>query len=318
MSYPPPPPPAYPPVQPFRRLPPGDLSRKFFERAQIDQSERLPYPEYRYTKYFWLINLQQTAYTRPQAEALMKLLKRVVIEVFTEGKAVAFAHPNHRWDRRYIGSNELKVAIEIGPKTGKIHCHLIQEVKHRSIINIETEDVKRRLNAALAHYTRGLITSVFVSRKLHPSSKPLEEYVDKDNEKWRDNPLHVSGIWSYTLEASPGQTAWSSTRNIRESSESVPMQVVADTEEPPSFVSDRPFGKPRRPAPLRGRPTQSTPATAESAYSSSMEPFLGPGRSTDFPFLDVPPPQPRKPAPPEIDRAEKDRRKRSKKSLKTK
>lgn len=181
-----------------RQFPP--LSREFFQNnPKINQKERIPYPEYRYTKYFWLINLNQACYTYEQASYLVKLLRKAVLDVFTRGDAVAFAHPNHKWDRRYIGNNDLQIAIEVGPKKGRVHAHLIQEIKHRSVINIDPQDVKIRINEVLARYTNGRVTNAFVSRKIHPSSKPLEEYIDKDNTPWRDQPQSASGVFNYTI-----------------------------------------------------------------------------------------------------------------------
>ena len=199
--------------------------REFFDKGGFDQGEKLPYPNHRYTKYFWLINLQKPCYTKVQAEWLCKLLKRAVLEVFTQGDIVAFAHANHMWDRRFIGANELNLAIEIGPKTGKIHCHLIQEIKHRSIINIDPQDVKDAIDRVLSAYTDGRVTGVFVGRTRHPSSKPLEEYIDKDNVDWRNDPSIAKCVWAYTLRAGPGDTSWKTYRERLEEGEPVSMEV---------------------------------------------------------------------------------------------
>jgi hypothetical protein len=209
MSYPPPPPPVYRPRAVNPRVNPGGLNRTFFEKnPQISVAERLPYPEYRYTKYFWLVNLNQACYTKQQSEYLVGVLRKAVLKVFTRGSVVAFAHPNHQWDRRYIGNNELKLAIEVGTKKGRVHAHLIQEIKHRSLINIDPQDVKREINAVMGQLTGGRIQNAFVSRTVHPSSKPLEEYVDKDNHSWRDDNASAHGIFSYTLTKNVDSPLW--------------------------------------------------------------------------------------------------------------
>ncbi len=204
------------------------LDQSFFaSNPKISREERLPYPKYRYTKYFWLINLQQAAYTRKQAAYLVQLLRKAVVQVFTEGTAVAFAHPNHRWNKTYIGENELQIAIEVGPKKGRVHCHLIQEVKHRSMINIDPKDVKIRINALLAAWTGGRVTNVFVSRKVHPSSKPLEEYIDKDNVPWADQSQMVSGLFTYTLTNNGEQPNWVVYKNAPERVAEIPLREKA-------------------------------------------------------------------------------------------
>ncbi len=192
------------------------LRRQFFNEHQIDQRERAPYPEYRYTKYFWTINLQRAAYTREQAKYLMNLIRQVVLEVFTSGDAVAFSHPNHRWNRTFVGHNELQVGIEVGPNKGRVHAHVIQEVKHRSIINIDPSDIKDLVDARLAQLTGGRITGVYVNRKHHDSAKVLEEYLDKDNTSWRDQGGPVSGIWAYTLRSRADSDTWDIIRSREE------------------------------------------------------------------------------------------------------
>lgn len=236
------------------------LDETFFNsNPKIDRSERFPYPKYRYTKYFWLINLQQAAYTRKQAEYLVQLLRKAVIEVFTDGAAVAFAHPNHRWNKTYIGENELQIAIEVGPKKGRVHCHLIQEVKHRSMINIDPKDVKIRINDLLARWTGGRVTNVFVSRKIHPSSKPLEEYIDKDNVPWADRSKMVTGLFTYTLVNDGAEPDWVIYRNAPEK--------VAEIRVPAAEPVPEKTKVPKKPW---VRPPVVTPYAASS---SGVEPF---------------------------------------------
>lgn len=153
-----------------------------------------------------------------QAEFLMGLIRDAVIEVFTQGDVVAFAHPNHRYDRRYIGDNELKISVEVGPKVGRVHVHCIQEIKHRSLINIDPLDVRDAINAVIARRTGGrILNAVFVSRQVHQSAKPLEEYVDKDSTDWRNNPGRVGGVWKYTLQSTEDLLGW----NILETQQNV-------------------------------------------------------------------------------------------------
>lgn len=260
-----------------QRFPP--LNRDFFQNnPKIDQKERLPYPEYRYTKYFWLINLNQACYTREQAEYLVKLLRKAVLDVFTRGDVVAFAHPNHKWDRRYIGNNELQLAIEVGPKKGRVHAHLIQEIKHRSVINIDPQDVKIRINTLLASWTGGRVTNAFVTRKIHPSSKPLEEYIDKDNTPWRNNPQTVNGLFAYTLVYDgerPGWEAYDTTPR--------PIPISASEEYLNRFPGDVPLRGEGRMGPESstgsefGFPGRPRPTTKPKAASSSYDydPVLG-------------------------------------------
>lgn len=178
-----------------RRLPPP--SKDFFNKNSISQEERLPFPNYRFTKYFWLINTQNAVFNERQAEYLSNVLVQSIVEVLGEGGVVAFAHPNHRWDRRFVGENELQIHIEIGPRKGRVHAHVIQEIKHRSTINIDTADVARALDQAISDKTGGRVEKTFVGRKIVPSSEPLREYVEKDEHDWSQDPTKPSHSKTY-------------------------------------------------------------------------------------------------------------------------
>ncbi len=188
-----------------RRLP---LRRQFFDEHNISQKDRVPYPNYRYTKYFWTINLQRKAYSRSQAVYLMELMRKVVLDVFTQGDVVAFAHASHRWNHTYVGNNKLQIGIEVGPNKGRVHAHIIQDIKHRSVINIDPQDVQDEVDRQLRALTGGQIHGVYVNRQLKDSERVLEEYLDKDKNPWRDMGGPVSGIWQYTLQSSTSGEAW--------------------------------------------------------------------------------------------------------------
>lgn len=189
-----------------------------------------------------------------------------MIDVFTRGDVVAFAHPGHRWNRNYIGNNELQLAIEVGPRKGRVHAHLIQEIKHRSTINIDPQDVKIRINELLARWTGGRVTNAFVTRKIHPSSKPLEEYIDKDNTPWRDRPQAASGLFAYTLVYDGETPSWEAYDTTpRKITETVSLTSATDL-----GGKGKPSAKPRPVGP--SRPTAVTPA---SASSGDYEEFLG-------------------------------------------
>lgn len=185
-------------------------SQEFFNRNEkIEKGERLPFPNYRYTKYFWLINTNNAVYNKKQAEYLSTLLVRAIIETLSDGGVVAFAHANHRWDRRFVGSNELQIHIEIGPRKGRVHAHVIQEIKHRSTINIDSSDVQRRMNDLMSQSTGGKVEGVFVGRKIIYSQEPLKEYVEKDEHDWSQDPNKpkYSKSVSYGLLVTP-EGAW--------------------------------------------------------------------------------------------------------------
>lgn len=161
----------------------------------------MPNKEYRYTKYFWLVNLNQKAYTKKQADYFARLLEQAVLHVFTSGDVVAFAaEEGPRWNRNYIGNNMLQIHIELGPKMSRIHAHVIQEIKHRTTLNIDQEDARDAINDYISERTGGRVEKCFVSKKVHPSAMPLEEYADKDNKDWK-NTGEVPSIHStYILE----------------------------------------------------------------------------------------------------------------------
>lgn len=237
------------------------LSREFFRNnPKIDTKERFPYPKYRYTKYLWTINLQQAAYTRDQAEYLVKLLRKAVLDVFTAGGAVAFAHPNHRWNKTYIGENNLKLAIEVGPKKGRVHAHLIQEVKHRSLINIDAQDVKRAINMLLSQWTGGRITNVYVNRTNHPSSRPLEEYIDKDNQPWREQGAMASGIYQYNLVSDGHTPDWKAYDTTPREIGTIPASYM---------VPPKPLEIDPEPLKVRPGPSQPSPFAPPIASSST-------------------------------------------------
>lgn len=248
------------------------LSRAFFDHnPKIDQKDRIPYPEYRYTKYFWTINLQQAAYTREQAEYLVNLLRKAVLDVFTKGGAVAFAHQNHRWNNIYIGENDLKLAIEVGPKKGRIHAHLIQEVKHRSVINIDAQDVKARINELLAQWTGGRVTNVYIHRTHHPSSRPLEEYLDKDNQPWRQIGHQASGLFAYTLVYDAQQTGTWKAYDTTPREITIPVDMEVSEPSVPL-----PVGPSVRPIPVPSYlPPWTNPVSGPIAASSTEVEFPG-------------------------------------------
>lgn len=174
----------------------------------MNQDERLPYPDYRYTKYFWTINPNVAAYTREQAHYMMTVLRDAVLKVFTQGDVVAFAHPNHQFNTIYIGENQLQLCVEVGPKRGRVHLHMIQSLKHRSVINIDPLDVQEKVAEELSKATGGRIDHVYVSKKVHPSEKPLIEYMDDDNIHWKEIGMQVEDVWTYSL-VSDGSGGWS-------------------------------------------------------------------------------------------------------------
>ena len=147
------------------------------------------------------MNLNQAAYSKADGEYLAEVLERAVVNVFSQGDIVAFASPNHQWNRNFIGHNLLQINIEIGPKMSRVHAHVIQEIKHRSIINIDQQDARDALNDVISEMTGGRVEKCFVTKKVHPSVKPLEEYVDKDNYDWKHSGLVPRRNVVYTLQS---------------------------------------------------------------------------------------------------------------------
>lgn len=161
----------------------------------------MPNKEYRYTKYFWLVNLNQAAYTKKQSQYFAQLLEQAVLHVFTSGDVVAFAaQDGPRWNRNYIGNNMLQIHIEVGPKMSRIHAHVIQEIKHRTTLNIDQQDARDAINEYISERTGGRVDKCFVSKKVHQSAMPLEEYADKDNKDWRHTGEVPSIHSTYILE----------------------------------------------------------------------------------------------------------------------
>jgi hypothetical protein len=199
MSAPPAPPP--PPLRRYRELQPlpprSSARRDFFDQRGVSQVERPPYPEYRYTKYFWTINSQRAAYNRDQAVVLKDILAKSVLDVFISGVAVAFAHPNHEFNRIYIGENVLQMVVEIGPKHGKVHLHMIQHLAHRSYVNIDPADVAEKVQEKIFRNV-GVEMRLHVSKTSHESEQPLLAYVDKGNVDWGQEGRNPHGIWTYS------------------------------------------------------------------------------------------------------------------------
>lgn len=160
----------------------------------------MPNKEYRYTKYFWLVNLNQAAYSKSQAEYFARLLEQAVLHVFTKGDVVAFAADGPRWNRNYIGNNMLQVHIEVGPKMSRVHAHVIQEIKHRTVLNIDQQDARDAINDYISERTGGRVDKCFVSKKIHPSAMPLEEYADKDNYDWKHSGESPTITSTYILK----------------------------------------------------------------------------------------------------------------------
>lgn len=240
-------------------------SREFFNKNdKIEKVERLPFPNYRYTKYFWLINTNQAVFSKAQAEYLSQLLAEAIIEVLSDGGVVAFAHPNHKWDRRYVGSNELQIHIEIGPRKGRVHAHVIQEVKHRSTINIDSADVQQAINDVMSARTGGRVEKSFVGRKIIYSQEPLREYVEKDEHDWSQDPNKpkYSKTWNYSLVLTP-QDAWIEETVIRREPARMARGAVG---------SDLPTGSSYRgtsEVPASRGPTYELPADIDIPYLAS-------------------------------------------------
>lgn len=163
----------------------------------MSQEEALPRSGFRYTKYFWTINSQRAAYTIAQAEALKKTLAEAALKVFIRGDIVAFAHPNHEYNRIYIGENVLQMVVEIGEKHHRVHLHMIQHLSHRSVINIDPKDVKREIEAQVLTDT-GLTMGFYVCKKSHESELPLLAYVDKSRNDYEQTGKIPRGIWTYS------------------------------------------------------------------------------------------------------------------------
>lgn len=185
----------------YLRRPQTLPNQQFYEtNSRINRSERPPYPDNRHTKYFWTVNTQIAPANREQAEYLAEKLKRAVVEVLTNGaNLVAFAHPNHAWNAIYVNENLLRIAVEVGPKRARVHAHVIQDIAHRSNINIEAIDVQNLVGERLSQLTGGFIDQVYVRRTRHPSERPLEEYIFKDHPEYGTDD--VKRLWTYKLYA---------------------------------------------------------------------------------------------------------------------
>lgn len=154
------------------------LNRTGFEQ---EGNERIPYPTRRHTKYFWVINPRMAAYTPDQAEWIAKRLEKLVLRTFLNvTDTVAFRHPNHRFDRRYVDSHDLQISVEVGPKHFRVHCNVIQSITHRSHINVDPKDVRRLMNRHLEEYFGPLVSNIHVKRTYHPSTdEVLFNYIAK-------------------------------------------------------------------------------------------------------------------------------------------
>ncbi len=173
----------------------------------MSQAEALPRAAFRYTKYFWTINSQRAAYTIAQAETLKKVLAEAVLRVFIRGDIVAFAHPNHEYNRIYIGENVLQMVVEIGEKHHRVHLHMIQHLSHRSVVNIDPKDVKREVEYEIKDAT-GLDMGVYVCKKSHESELPLLAYVDKSRRDYEQTGRIPRGIWTYSWNNDGTTTRW--------------------------------------------------------------------------------------------------------------
>jgi hypothetical protein len=217
MSAPPPAPPP-PPLRryaaPIPRPLPSNNRREFFEEQRLSQEESLPRPAFRYTKYFWTINSQRAAYTVAQAETLKKLLAEAALRVFIRGSVVAFAHPNHEYNRIYIGENVLQMVIEIGEKHHRVHLHMIQHLSHRSVINIDPKDVKRELEEEVRE-TTGLDLGFYVCKRSHESELPLLAYVDKSRNDYEQTGAIPRGIWTYSWSNDGRTDTWQCNHPLR-------------------------------------------------------------------------------------------------------
>lgn len=94
----------------------------------------------------------------------------------------------------------LQIHIEVGPKMSRIHAHVIQEIKHRTTLNIDQQDARDAINEYISERTGGRVDKCFVSKKVHQSAMPLEEYADKDNKDWRHTGEVPSIHSTYILE----------------------------------------------------------------------------------------------------------------------
>lgn len=208
-DYPPPPPP--PPFRQYRQPPVpvrrSENHREFFTERGLPQGEALPRKDYKYTKYFWTINSQRAAYTIAQAEVLKKLLAEAVLKVFIRGNIVAFAHPNHEYNRIYIGENVLQMVVEIGEKHHKVHLHMIQHISHRSTINIDPKDVKREVDREIFDAT-GLELGFYVCKKSHESEMKLMSYVEKTRNRHEMSGRVPRGIWTYSWNNDGRTDGW--------------------------------------------------------------------------------------------------------------
>jgi hypothetical protein len=164
-----------------------------------ERKERIPYPDKRFTTFFWLINTNARVYTKQQSEWLQKVLTKIVIETFSEeiGSFIDFKHPNHQFNRIYVDSNSIKVSVEVGRSSLKVHAHVIQDIAHRSLIAGSVERLKRIIEQKLKRY--GIQTKAFVSVKHYPVDRFfLKQYIMKDVSE-KDILNGKAMVSSYTL-----------------------------------------------------------------------------------------------------------------------
>lgn len=143
---------------------------------------------------------------------LKDLLAKSVLDVFISGVTVAFAHPNHEFNRIYIGENVLQMVVEIGPKHGKVHLHMIQHLAHRSYINIDPADVAEKVQEKIFRDV-GVEMRLHVSKTSHESEQPLLAYVDKGNVDWGQEGRNPHGIWTYSWNNAGGRD-WTCTHPV--------------------------------------------------------------------------------------------------------
>lgn len=128
-----------------------------------------------------------------------------MLDTFISGVTVAFAHPNHEFNRIYIGENVLQLAVEVGPKDSKVHVHMIQNLVHRSFVNIDPQDVKDKIEEKIRART-GLTLGVYVSKVSHGTDdKRLEAYIDKGRVDWGQAGRNPHGIWTYSWNNAGGR-----------------------------------------------------------------------------------------------------------------
>lgn len=136
-----------------------------------------------------------------------------MLDVFISGVAVAFAHPNHEFNRLYIGENELQIAVEVGPKYGRVHVHMIQHLAHRSSVNIDPRDVKEKVEEKIRNRT-GLEMGLYVSKVSHESENKLLAYIDKDHTAWGQVGKLPNGIWTYSWNNDGMSRDWTCSHTV--------------------------------------------------------------------------------------------------------